>query len=168
MAVDANGDNESDGGHRSFELFFVAFEPVVRRVLVAGFGPEIGRDAAAEAFGWAWKTWPRASGLDNRAGYLYRVGANAAKSRLQADARVHPGWFEPASVELGRSIEPGLDAALASLSRRQFQVVVLVEGHGYSHAETAAFLGIARSSVQNHLERAMAKLREVLGVSHEA
>ena len=40
---------------------------------------------------------------------------------------------------------------------------MLVEGHGYTHAETAAFLGIKRSSVQNHLERGMASLRHEIG-----
>ena len=57
-----------------------------------------------------------------------------------------------------------LGAALASLSRRQRQVAVLVAGCGLSHAETAAILGVSRSSVQNHAERAMAKLRLALGV----
>lgn len=168
VAVDSTGDGDGRRGDSSFESFFVTHEPVVRRVLVAGFGPEVGRDAAAEAFGWAWSTWPRAARLQNPAGYLYRVGANRAKRRLRADARVHLGWLEPAAADSSDSVEPGLDAALASLSRRQFQVVVLVEAHGYSHAEAAAFLGISRSSVQNHVERAMQNLRDALGVDREA
>ena len=40
----------------AFAAFFEAHEPVVRRLLVAGLGPEVGRDAAAEAFAWAWST----------------------------------------------------------------------------------------------------------------
>jgi RNA polymerase sigma factor (sigma-70 family) len=63
--------------------------------------------------------------------------------------------------------EPGLEPALASLSRRQRQAVVLIHGYGYTQRETAALLGVSASSVQNHMERGLAKLRFALGVDND-
>jgi DNA-directed RNA polymerase specialized sigma24 family protein len=41
---------------------------------------------------------------------------------------------------------------------------MLVHGFGWTHAEAAELLGITRSSVQQHLERALASLRHEIGV----
>jgi RNA polymerase sigma factor (sigma-70 family) len=78
-------------------------EPRLRAAFVAELGPELGRDATAEAF--------------------------------------------------------ELHSALAELSTRQRQVVVLCVGYGLTHAQVAALLGISRSSVQNHVERGLRHLR---------
>ena len=37
-------------------------------------GPELGREAAAEALVYGWEQWDRISEMANPAGYLYRVG----------------------------------------------------------------------------------------------
>jgi RNA polymerase sigma-70 factor (ECF subfamily) len=65
-------------------------------------------------------------------------------------------------------VEPGLPGALRRLTTRQREVVVLVHGFGMSHSEVADLLGLKRSSVQNHLERGLAKLRTDLGVHDHA
>jgi DNA-directed RNA polymerase specialized sigma24 family protein len=61
-------------------------------------------------------------------------------------------------------VEPGLPAALAGLSARQREIVVLVSAYGLSQRDTAQMLGVSRSSVQRHLERGLARLRRELGV----
>jgi DNA-directed RNA polymerase specialized sigma24 family protein len=47
-------------------------------------------------------------------------------------------------------------------------VVVLVHAYGMSHSEAADLLGLKRSSIQNHLERGLEKLRTDLGVHDHA
>jgi DNA-directed RNA polymerase specialized sigma24 family protein len=42
----------------------------------------------------------------------------------------------------------------------------LVHGFEYTHQEVADLLGISRSSVQNHVERGLARLRTELEVPH--
>ena len=75
--------------------------------------------------------------------------------------------FEPASSPASQPwVEPGLPGALNTLSARQRQVVVLVHGFEYTHQEVADLLGISRSSVQNHVERGLEKLRSKLEVTH--
>ncbi len=58
----------------AFEAFVRDVEPRLRRALVAAYGFEDGRDAAAEALGYAWEHWERLHDMANLPGYLYRVG----------------------------------------------------------------------------------------------
>ena len=143
-----------------FESFFASAEPSLRRALVAGFGGECGREATAEALAYGWREWGRVSTLENPAGYLYRVGERWAQ-RNRPSGR--PAGPQAVSTEF--RYEPGLAPALQELTLRQRQAVVLVVGFGFSHRAAAELLGISRSSVQNHVERAMSKLRLSLGTS---
>ncbi len=149
----------------AFEAFFVDAEPLVRRALVSRFGPEVGRDATAEGFAVAWRLWDRVSMMENRAGYVYRTAERWA-SRQQSRQRPAPLVGSATSEDHYR--DHGLEDALAVLSPRQRQAVVLVEGFGLTHRETAELLGCARSSVQNHVERGMKRLRENLEVGRNA
>ena len=145
---------------QTFEHFFHGAEPKLRAALVAKFGDDRGRDAAAEALGYGWRNWPRVGRLENPAGYLYRVGDRWAR-------RQHPLRRLPAGRPLFASIpdiEPGLAGALAAITERQRQCVVLIAGFGLTHREVGALLGLERSSIQNHYERGMSKLRAELGV----
>jgi DNA-directed RNA polymerase specialized sigma24 family protein len=142
-----------------FEAFVREVEPRLRRALVAAYGFEDGRDAAAEALGYAWEHWARVRDMPNAAGYLFRV----AQSRGRGPRRRPPvlfdtsGWAEP-------RFEPGLPGALARLSQRQRLAVVLVHGFGYTLREVAELTGIKITTVQNHLERGLSRLRAQLGV----
>jgi RNA polymerase sigma factor (sigma-70 family) len=148
---------ERDG----FEAFVREVEPRLRRVLVAAYGFEDGRDAAAEALGYAWEHWARVRDMPNAAGYLFRV----AQSRSRRCRRSRPVLFDvPARWDEHR-FEPGLPAALAALPQRQRVAVVLVHGFGYTLREVAELTGLKITTVQNHLERGLARLRARLGVS---
>ncbi len=119
----------------------------------------MGREAASEALAYAWENWGRISSLDNPIGYVYKVGHNwALRSR---PLRALPVRLVGTHVE--PRVEPGLVAALATLSERQRTVVVMVHCFEYSLAETADVLGLAKTTTQNHLERGMATLRRELG-----
>ena len=61
-------------------------------------------------------------------------------------------------------VEPGLVDALAGLSERQRVVVTLVYCFEWTLSEAADVLGLKKSTVQNHAERGLAKLRSSLGV----
>ena len=64
-----------------FEAFVRETEPALRRALVATFGFDEGRDAAAEALAYAWEHWDELRAVTNLPGYLYRVGRTAATRR---------------------------------------------------------------------------------------
>jgi RNA polymerase sigma-70 factor (ECF subfamily) len=55
----------------------------LRAGLVAAYGPEIGADAAAEALAYGFEHWERVGGMDDPAGYLYRVGQSEARRHFR-------------------------------------------------------------------------------------
>ena len=149
--------------HRSsFEAFFADAEPRLRRALVAAYGLERGREAAAEALAYGWQHWERVRSLENPVGYLYRVGQSRTRPRKR------PTVFMVAALTDDPWFEPGLPDALASLSERQRLAVVLVHGFGWRLAEVAEVTGLSVPTVQTHAERGLARLRRALEVHDHA
>lgn len=140
-----------------FEEFVRANEPRLRRALVAAYGGPAGREATAEALAYAWEHWERLADVDNLPGYLYRVGQSRTRWRRT------PVTFAPTVAYDDPVVEPGLAKALASLSVRQRTAVVLVHGFGWTLREVADHTGVKVTTVQNHLERGLAKLRHQIG-----
>jgi hypothetical protein len=64
-----------------FEDFFAVAEPRLRRALVAAYGIERGREAAAEALAYGWEHWSKVRAMKNPTGYLYRVGQSRSRAR---------------------------------------------------------------------------------------
>ncbi len=149
--------------HRSetdtFTTFVESVEPRLRQALVASFGPDTGLEAVAEALAFGWERWDRISVMDNPAGYLYRVGVDRARSRLRA-----PVMMPPVVPDRLPWVEPALPGALGELSESQRTCVVLVHTYGHSLSEVAELLGVSKSTVQKHTERAIKRLRKALGV----
>lgn len=152
----------ADADERAFTRFVETTTPRLRRALVAAYGPDRGGEAVAEALAYAWEHWEDVSTMDNPAGYLYRVGQSRTRPRLRVPA------FPPPPASDAPQIEPGLPAALDSLSEPQRIAVVLVHGFGWTHAEVADVTGVARTTVQNHLDRGLAKVRAELGATDHA
>ncbi|MFH2072772.1 MAG: sigma-70 family RNA polymerase sigma factor [Actinomycetota bacterium] len=144
----------------SFLEFARVAEPRLRYALVAAHGAERGLEAANDALVYGWRHWDRVRGMANPIGFLYRVGQRKAR-RQRHSPRANPVIPE----DRPPWIEPHLSEALASLTPRQREVVVLVEGFEWTHREAAEVLGISASSVQTHLERGLAQLRRSLGVT---
>lgn len=152
-----------------FSAFVEAVEPRLRRALSAMWGMEGGREATAEALAWAWENWSKVQEMENSAGYLYRVGVSRIRRRTLIGTRFIEAMHGPddqTHCDPGAgSFEPALPAALDRLSQRQRAVAVLIHGCEWTHQEVADALGLSRSSVGTHLERAMANLRSDLGVN---
>ena len=141
-----------------FEAFVKAAEPRLSRALAAAYGFEDGQDATAEALAYAFEHWNRLQHIANLPGYLFRVGQTRGRRRRQ------PVLFAVPDTD-DHSFEPGLPAALAGLTQRQRVAVVLVHGYGYTLREVAELTGIRQTTVQNHLNRGLARLRSTLGVT---
>jgi RNA polymerase sigma factor (sigma-70 family) len=141
-----------------FTEFFAEAEPRLRRAFVAAYGPERGREAAAEALTHAWEHWERVKEMDNAIGFLYRVGQSRSRPRRR------PRPFPPAAETPDQWVEPQLPDALNRLSERERTAVVLIEGFGWTFREVADTIGVSVSSVQSYFERGLHKLRTALGV----
>jgi DNA-directed RNA polymerase specialized sigma24 family protein len=164
-AVRASG-SEQNGPVSSldgFEAFVAAHERRLRQALTAVFGIDRGREAAADAFVYAWEHWDRVAGMMNPAGYLFVVGRNQHRRRLRG--RLTKPVFDAGSADRQPWCEPGLAVLLAGLSDRERVAVVLMNGFEWSLAEVAELLSVSKSTVQSYAERGMAKLRVGMGVT---
>ena len=146
---------------RAFEAFVADAEPRLRRALVAAYGFEEGRDAAADALAYAWEHWPRLQEVSNLPGYLFRVAQSSCR-------RKRPPVLFDTSDWADHLVEPGLPRALAALSHCQRVAVVLVYGYGYTLREVSALPGVRKTTVQTHVERGLARLRVKLGVNDDS
>jgi DNA-directed RNA polymerase specialized sigma24 family protein len=144
-----------------FEAFVKDIEPRLSRALAAAYGFEDGRDATAEALAYAFEHWDRLQHIANLPGYLFRVGQSRSRRRRQPVVFAVPDSTDHA-------FEPGLPAALGTLTARQRLAVVLVYGYGYTLREVAELTGIRPTTVQNHLARGLARLRSKMGVSDDS
>jgi RNA polymerase sigma factor (sigma-70 family) len=147
-----------------FETFVSTAERKLSFALAAAYGPELGREATAEALAYAWEHWDRLSVMSNPIGYLYRVG----QSRVRRHRRQRTRTGHDTAKGREPWVEPALPAALAALTQRQRVAVVLVEGFGWTQAEVAELTGTSRSTIQKHLERGLTSLRAELGVETDA
>jgi RNA polymerase sigma factor (sigma-70 family) len=154
-----------------FDDFVASTEPRLRRALVAAYGADDGREAAADALAWAWQHWDRLSAMDNPAGYLWRVGQTSVRTATRRHHRelsaVVEVELQPLEGHREPRVEPALDGALAALSPQQRAAVVLVHGYGYSLSEAAGVLACSVSTVRNHVRRALRRLHAALEVSDD-
>jgi DNA-directed RNA polymerase specialized sigma24 family protein len=144
-----------------FESLVGEVRPKLARAFSAAYGLERGEEALGESLAYAWEHRYELLEMENPAGYLYRVGQSRTRRRRRARLPT------AADVDLP-DIEPALVPALESLTERQRICVGLVVGHRMSQSEVADLLGISKSSVQNHVERGMTRLRRELGVHDDA
>jgi DNA-directed RNA polymerase specialized sigma24 family protein len=136
----------------------------LRAVLIARHGVDVGVDVHAEVAGYAWEHRAMVFGLDNPAGYLFRVS--------QSKARRYRRWGRTAPLPAERAVgladgDLRLDEAMAQLTKDERTVCVLVHGYGYRYEEAAEMLGWSTASVRNRLSRAMTKLRRLLNEENE-
>ncbi len=148
---------------RGFERFVESSGPRLRHAFIARYGPEVGGDVTSEALAYAWEHWRKVAGMSNPAGWVYRVGQSRSRQYLRKPVRLPapPDHHNP-------SVEPGLPACLSGLSEKQRVAVMLVHAYGYTVRETADLLGVTPSTVQRNAGRALANLRNGLGVKANA
>jgi DNA-directed RNA polymerase specialized sigma24 family protein len=133
----------------SFTEWAESVEPRLRHALTASFGSQGGADAAVDALAFAWEHWDEVRVKADPLAFVYGVGRNKARR----GARRRPPH-----------VEPGLAEAIARLPERQRVVITLVYGYEWTLSEVAELLGTAKTTVQNHAERGLKRMRKSLGV----
>jgi len=144
-------------GTEEFEEYIADARIALARAFTAAYGLERGQEALAEALAYAWAHFARLRTMDNPTGYLYRVGQSRTRPRRR------PPVFPSPVVRGLPEVEPGLGDALVTLTESQRVCVVLVYAYEWTYREVGDLLGISRSTVQNHLERGLARLRHLIG-----
>jgi DNA-directed RNA polymerase specialized sigma24 family protein len=145
----------------AFTEFARVAEPRLRLALGAAFGFDLAQEATADAMAFAWEHWDRVMKSDNPVGYVFGVGRNRARRSL---SRHHAPFLPSVSSSEIPWVEPGLPAALARLSVRQREVIMLLHCFEWTLSEVSDLLGLSRGTVQIHERRGLARLRRDLGV----
>jgi RNA polymerase sigma-70 factor (family 1) len=157
---------------RAFKALFQATHPALVRYATGFTGDEAAAaDIAQDAF---LKVWERRHELDpNRSvkALLYRIARNLAlnhgRDRRGRDEkhqliRLEGGSGEPLPDEfvVGRDLRARLDAWIGQLPERQREALTLSRFEGLSHDEIAEVMSVSPRTVNNHLVKALAFLRE--------
>jgi RNA polymerase sigma-70 factor (ECF subfamily) len=150
-----------------FSEFVRVLEPRLRDALSATLGSDAGREATAEALGYAWEHWAKVREMDNPAGYLYVLGRDRGRRQLRRNRPIGRNRVVLMPVDGDRApwVEPKLPGELAGLSEKQRVVVMLVYCFEWTMSEVAELLEVSKSTVQSHAERGMARLRSGMGVT---
>ena len=138
-------------------------------VLVSVGDRDTAQDLVAEAFARAWASWRTVSKHPAPAAWVVRTALNVNVSRWRRRRREivvpDPGLVADraaADGSAGSSVDPRIMAALMRLPARQRQVVALRLLLDLDTNRTARILGVAPGTVQAHLGRAIASLRDDL------
>ena len=141
-------------------------------VLVSVGDRDTAQELVSEAFARAWASWRTVSRHPAPQAWVVRTALNANVSwwrRRRREVPVpDPGSIADSPVVEGadRSVDPEIMVALLRLSTRQRQVVALRLFLDLDTDRTADVLGIAPGTVQAHLGRAIAALRDELVPNH--
>ena len=147
----------------SFDVFIADASVRLRRAFVARYGVDLGIEACSESVTWAYANQARLMAMANPVGYLYRVGQTAVRAQVRwKRAPLFPAEATDRDLPLP---DDGLHVALTKLTRDQRCAVMLVHAHGYRYAEAAALLDIPVSTLKNHLNRGLARLRQLLEIA---
>lgn len=125
-------------------------------------------DVVQEAFLRVWERWDRVRGMEHPIGYLYTTAFNLNRKRLRRASVVvrravglTPGKDELAEIEAREVVV----RALAALSPRQRESIVLIDLLNYTSEEAAKVMGINPSTARVLASQGRAILRHNAGES---
>ncbi|QLL07453.1 RNA polymerase sigma factor SigM [Mycobacterium vicinigordonae] len=156
------------GDRRAFaELFARHHRRLYRLAKLISLNAEDAEDALQEAMLSAHRGAASFRRNAQVSSWLHRIVLNACLDRLRR-AKAQPAvplrWDYPVADRTTQSDTAiVVQRALMRLPVEQRAVVVAVDMHGYSIAETAALLGVAEGTVKSRCSRARARLARLLG-----
>jgi RNA polymerase sigma factor (sigma-70 family) len=160
------------GDHEALGVLVTRYAPSVRRVTRAILGDVAeADDAAQDGFLLALLKLDQFDRTRAFGPWLMRVVTNAAidRGRRRRIRSTRPLEDDVAAstplpdVQVERrALGERLQAALAQLPERYRTAIVLFDVEGYSHAEIAAMLGVARGTVRSAVFHARRRLRRLL------
>jgi RNA polymerase sigma factor (sigma-70 family) len=147
------------------EWYASVYSPLVGALTVVLRDPARAADCAAEACARAYERWDRVSEMDSPSGWTYRVALNVARRQLRREGlerRIRPRLFTPSSSVAPEPVSPEVWAAVATLTRRQRDVVALRIVLDLSQDEAARILGVRPGTIAATLATARRRLRHEL------
>lgn len=161
------------GDTEAFRTLVETYQTAVYRLALRTCGESGAEDAAQEAFVAAWRGLPRFRGECKFSTWLYRLTTNAAidylrrEQKQRTDTTVDDLLLEddsPSPQEQAERSETQqrVRKALAALSDEHRQILLLRYMQELDYGEIAAALHIGEGTVKSRINRAKARLRELL------
>jgi RNA polymerase sigma-70 factor (ECF subfamily) len=155
---------DADAG--DFPSFFRSnFAQVAASLSLALGRPELGEDAAAEAFTRAYARWSTVRAYESPVGWTYRVGLNhglrTAKRRGQEAALLERAAGPSTSGDILTDVD--FWVLLRSLPERQRIAAALRYGADLTETEIAQIMRVRRSTVSSALNAALTRLGPLIG-----
>lgn len=154
-----------------FEEFFEAeYTHLCEALYLLTGDPFEAEDVAQEAMTRVLERWERIRLMDSPTGYVYRTAMNLNRHRIRRIAvRARRVFDAEPSRDHSSTVGDQQDVrrALAEISPREREALVLVDWLQMTAVEAATVLGIKASSVRVRLHRGRANLRAQLGGGHE-
>lgn len=150
----------------SFEDFFEAERRRLLRALYLLTGnAEEAEEVLQDAFVAIWERWDRVGAMDDPTGYLYRTALNRHRSGLRRAiraARRATGQAHGTDQFAAADERDALARALASLTDRRREAIVMTELLGYGSAEAGRAMGVSDVTVRRLAQEARNHLRRIL------
>ena len=154
-----------------FEGFFEAeYTHLCKALYLLTGDPFEAEEVAQEAMTRVLERWERIRSMDSPTGYVYRTAMNLNRHRVRRIAvRARRVFDAEPSRDHSSTVGDQQDVrrAIAKISAREREALVLVDWLEMNADEAGRVLGIKASSVRVRLHRGRANLREHLGGGHE-
>jgi RNA polymerase sigma factor (sigma-70 family) len=155
----------------TFEEFFEAERRRLLRALIVLTGnPEEAEEVLQDAFLSLWERWERVAALEDPTGYLYRTALNRQRSRVRRAvraARRAAGTAHGGDLFAEADERDAIARALAQLTPRRREAIVMTEMLGYGSAEAGRAMGVSDVTVRRLAQEARADLRRALGANDD-
>jgi len=151
----------------AFEAFYRAnLGRVVRACRLVTLDRVEAEDVAAEAFARLWSRWGAIRNDDHAGGFVFKTAMRLCARENARRRRPAPGGGAVSGADdVTRALDrEDVARALAELSVRQRQAVVLRDWAGFDTGEVARMLRTRESTVRVHLHRGRERLRRSLRV----
>ena len=163
------------GDAEAFALLVEEYQgPVYRLALKMGLSPADAEEAAQEAFVAAWRGLPQFRGESKFSTWLYQLTTHAAIDLMRREKR-HSGQMDideclnltdgensPEETVLAKDEKDAVAQAMAELSPEYREILLLRYMQQREYEEIAQVLHIPKGTVKSRINRAKAKLKEIL------
>ena len=161
------------GDSEAFRLLVEAYQTQVYRLALRMCGEAAADDVTQEAFLAAWRALPEFRGTCRFSTWLYRLTTNAAIDCLRRETRhrdtddlegveLPDGGDTPQELAERSETQTAVRAALSTLSEEHRQVLLLRYMQELDYSEIAAALAVSEGTVKSRINRAKARLKEIL------
>jgi RNA polymerase sigma factor (sigma-70 family) len=139
-------------------------------LIVLTGNPEEAEEVVQDAFLSLWERGERVAALEDPTGYLFRTALNRQRSRVRRAvraARRAAGTAHGGDLFAEADERDAIARALAQLTPRRREAIVMTEMLGYGSAEAGRAMGVSDVTVRRLAQEARADLRRALGANDD-